>query len=297
MKKLKVLAAILAFASLTLSSVAFVYASEVKDEEAAPIAAAEATEAEVVEEPTPTPTPAKVYDNLAVVEKSYFNYRGSLRGVYPVVTGLDDLSAKILADLEDKYLIATDRPETDQLNAFSVEYKVTDEGQYAVIEVTYNYKLTSIKTEPFSETNKYYVDKETKKEITEEDYTAAKKAEEEAKEAEEAPAEETAEEEVEEEIAEIILVPLREYAESLGYAVGWNGELQLITILSGEEIVTTISIGKNEYNVDDAIVPLEAAPELQDGVTYVPVSFFEKVLGAVYSVGTDGEISIAAAAE
>jgi hypothetical protein len=279
MKKLRVLVALLAVASMVLGLAAFVYAEEVETTDAPLVATAEEA------------APAKVYDDLAVKERDFFNARNYVLGVYPVVTDYDALSDKIKDDLDTKYLLAKDLPEAGSPNSFNVAYTVTNEGQYAVIEVTYNYNYTTIKTEPFSESNKYYIDKEAAAEITEEEYTKAK-------EAAPAPGDDKAEPAVpgEETPEEIVKVPLRKYAEDLGYSVGWNAELQLISILSGEDVLTTISIGKNEYAVEDAIVPLESAPELQDGVTYVPVSFFEKVLGAVYEVGTDGEIIIKPAA-
>ncbi|MDR1641546.1 MAG: copper amine oxidase N-terminal domain-containing protein [Clostridiales bacterium] len=280
MKKLKVLVALLAVASMVLSSAAFVYADE-----------AVVTDAPLVAAPAEEAAPAKVYDDLATTERDFFNAKNYVLGAYPVITDYDALSAKIKDDLETKYLLARDLPSSGSANSFNVSYVVTNEGQYAVIEVTYNYNYTTIKTEPFAESNKYYIDKEAAAEITEEEYTKAKEAAEE----EAAPGEEEEAPAVDETPKEIVKVPLRKYAEDLGYNVGWNGELQLISILSGANVITTISIGKNEYSVGDAIVPLESAPELQDGVTYVPVSFFEKVLGAVYSVGTDGEISISPA--
>ncbi|MDR1913280.1 MAG: copper amine oxidase N-terminal domain-containing protein, partial [Clostridiales bacterium] len=54
----------------------------------------------------------------------------------------------------------------------------------------------------------------------------------------------------------------------------------------------SIVVDKNEYTVENQVIPLEAAPTNQEGYVYVPVSFFEKVLGATYTVETDGTIVI-----
>ncbi|MDR1538722.1 MAG: copper amine oxidase N-terminal domain-containing protein [Clostridiales bacterium] len=281
MKRIKFLSALLAIASLTLASASFAFAAEVVVDDKAVVVSA----------------PVKVYDDLKVTDKHFYNVRAYDLGVYPAVDGLDDLNATILKDLEAAYSLSTDQPSTDVKNIFSVEYKVKNEGRYGILEVTYNFKLTAIKTEPYSETKTYYVDKEANAAISAEAYEAAKKV------VEEKPADATDNPEVKEdeeivgEIDEIVLVPLRSYAEALGYTLAWDAEAQKITILDGVELVTTLAVGKNEYIVDNAVVPLEAAPEIQDGYTYVPVSFFEKVLGAVYSVDEDGEIVITAAPE
>lgn len=85
------------------------------------------------------------------------------------------------------------------------------------------------------------------------------------------------------------MVPVRAISEALGYDVAWEGETKTVTIASGEEKAQMV-IGENAY-VGSEEVALEAAPELREDRTYAPVSFFEKVLGAVISV-VDSVLSI-----
>lgn len=85
------------------------------------------------------------------------------------------------------------------------------------------------------------------------------------------------------------MVPIRAISEALGFDVAWEGETKTVTIASGEEKAQMV-IGENAY-VGSEEVALEAAPELRNDRTYAPVSFFEKVIGAVVSV-VDSILSI-----
>ncbi|MDR1560314.1 MAG: copper amine oxidase N-terminal domain-containing protein [Clostridiales bacterium] len=280
MKKVHALTALLVAVTLSLGSLSVVFAEEVAADAAVPVAAAEEV---VVEEP------AKVYDDLAVAEKSFYNLRYAELGQYPVIAGYDDLNAKILKDVEDAYALATDKTFTDSANVLNINYTVVNSGQFAKIVVTYKYELTAIKMQNFDEVKTYYVDKELKAEITKSAYnTGITPVEEPAEpEAVEEPA--TVEEPT---VEEVVIVPIRTYAEGLGYAIAWDAETNSVILTKGDARFT-VTVGKNEYLVDGELTELEVAPANQNGTVYVPVSFFEKVLGAVYSVDTEGNIVIA----
>ena len=264
MRKAHVLAALLLAATLSFSCLGIAIAAE--EEKAAAVE-----------------TEAKVYADLEVTTKRFYNLRYADLGGYPVIKGYDDLNAKILKDLETAFALATDKSFTDTANVFSVKYEVKNDGQFAKIDVTYKYELTAGKMLPYLEIRMYYVDKELGKEITADAY----------KEGIEAAAEEKKEADVveDENVNEIIMVPIRLYAVPLGYAVSWDGATKSV-ILTKDNARFTVTVGLNEYLVDNKIVSLESAPVNQSDSVYVPVSFFTKVLGASYSIDVNGNIVI-----
>ncbi len=71
-----------------------------------------------------------------------------------------------------------------------------------------------------------------------------------------------------------VMVPVRAIAEALGWKVGWKGETQ--TVFAGEHL--SFAIGNKTYQAHGLNIQLDAAPVLKDGVTYVPMDFFERVL-------------------
>ena len=75
----------------------------------------------------------------------------------------------------------------------------------------------------------------------------------------------------------IVMVPVRAVAEELGYEVGWNQEEQKVTV--GE--LLSFRIGEDNYTMDDTSgIQLYAAPILEEGTTYVPLSFISEFLNA-----------------
>ena len=84
----------------------------------------------------------------------------------------------------------------------------------------------------------------------------------------------------------LVLVPLRETAENLGFKVLWNNDG---TILVDDGVMHSyITIGKNDYivstSVDDMVgtsapFSLSSAPIISGGKTYVPVEFFRQLMG------------------
>lgn len=89
----------------------------------------------------------------------------------------------------------------------------------------------------------------------------------------------------------IIMVPLRQVAEALGYEVTWNGETQTVELTKGAHW-TIVKIGEDNYNFARMIVKLGAAPELKDSKTYVPVNFLEEVLQKTVEVTKEGTLII-----
>lgn len=77
----------------------------------------------------------------------------------------------------------------------------------------------------------------------------------------------------------VIMVPLRSNAESLGYTVEWNGETSTVSIISGARSAT-FTIGEDAYTVaKTAPMSLGSAPILFGGdTTYVPLTFFTELL-------------------
>ena len=89
------------------------------------------------------------------------------------------------------------------------------------------------------------------------------------------------------------MVPLRKAAEELGFAVEWNPDDNSAKITGGS-VETRIFIDRNAYDVPGrpGNTELEAAPLLHGGLTFVPVSFFDAVLGARHSTDDQGVVTI-----
>lgn len=96
----------------------------------------------------------------------------------------------------------------------------------------------------------------------------------------------------------MVLVPLRETAEKLGFKVLWNNDG---TILVDDGVMHSyITIGKNDYmvstSVDDLVgtsapFSLSGAPVISGGKTYVPVEFFRPLMGNSEDIiKTDGSV-------
>lgn len=96
----------------------------------------------------------------------------------------------------------------------------------------------------------------------------------------------------------LVLVPLRETAEKLGFKVLWNNDG---TILVDDGVMHSyITIGKNDYivstSVDDMVgtsapFSLSSAPVISGGKTFVPVEFFRPLMGNSDDIiKTDGSV-------
>ncbi|MBR1737124.1 MAG: copper amine oxidase N-terminal domain-containing protein, partial [Firmicutes bacterium] len=87
------------------------------------------------------------------------------------------------------------------------------------------------------------------------------------------------------------MLPLRQAAESFGYTVGWDAGTNSISV-SGNGINSLLSPGKNNYTKNKTSKRLEFAPEIKNGITYVPISYFEEVLDMLFSVDNNGNVTI-----
>jgi hypothetical protein len=71
-----------------------------------------------------------------------------------------------------------------------------------------------------------------------------------------------------------VMVPLRPIAEALGFEVTWDNTAQHVRVGKG----ISLSIGKDSYHyMKTAPITLGTAPEIKEGKTYVPLSFFREV--------------------
>ena len=91
---------------------------------------------------------------------------------------------------------------------------------------------------------------------------------------------------------DVVMLPMREVAEGMGYEVGWNGENKSITV-GTVQMGVNFAIGENKY-FKSKMTPfvLDKAPELINELTYVPAGFFTDVLWAEVTENTDGSVSV-----
>ncbi len=89
----------------------------------------------------------------------------------------------------------------------------------------------------------------------------------------------------------LVLIPLRQVAEYLGYNVKWNGEARTVELTKGPHW-TMVTIGTNTYSFAKMLIRLETAPVIYNDRTYVPVSFAEQVLQAKVESLPEGGIRI-----
>jgi len=88
------------------------------------------------------------------------------------------------------------------------------------------------------------------------------------------------------------MVPLRATLEYFGYSVLWSDSQNTIAI-SKENMNTKITIGRNSYyKPKNSPKQLEAAPQIKNGKTYVPISFFNDILGLLFAVDSNGDVTI-----
>ena len=89
----------------------------------------------------------------------------------------------------------------------------------------------------------------------------------------------------------LVLIPLRQVAEYLGYDVVWNGTSRSVELTKGPHW-TSLTIGRNMYSFARMLIRLEAAPVIYNDRTFVPISFAEQVLMAKIEVLPDGGVRI-----
>lgn len=87
----------------------------------------------------------------------------------------------------------------------------------------------------------------------------------------------------------ITMVPVRAIAEALDFSVTWEGKTQSVRIGMG----MSLTIGVDYYTyMRTAPIYLGAAPELVNGVTYVPLNFFSEVARMNNAYVFEGQIVI-----
>ena len=87
----------------------------------------------------------------------------------------------------------------------------------------------------------------------------------------------------------VVMLPLKAIAEALNFDITWNEEDQSVGIGSG----ISVTIGKDEYiYMKTPVIQLGTAPELVDGRTFVPISFFREVLQMNNAYVFEGQIDI-----
>lgn len=86
-----------------------------------------------------------------------------------------------------------------------------------------------------------------------------------------------------------VMVPVRAIAEALGSEVKWDDELRSVTIDKG----ISFTLGKDYYvYMKTAPIELGDTPELVDGHTFVPLSFFREVMKVNNAYVFEGQIDI-----
>jgi hypothetical protein len=83
------------------------------------------------------------------------------------------------------------------------------------------------------------------------------------------------------------MVPVRKIFNSLGASVEWDGITKTVTSGSGDKNIS-LTIGSDIAYVNGSEIQLEAAPFLQDDITFVPLKFVSENLGA--DVKWDGDL-------
>lgn len=88
----------------------------------------------------------------------------------------------------------------------------------------------------------------------------------------------------------VLMIPVRKVSEKLGYEVKWNPQNKIVTLNGGE--ISVIFVGKYTYKNYETIVELEEVATINNGTVFVPISYFEKVLGLKIEVNNDGMLII-----
>lgn len=91
---------------------------------------------------------------------------------------------------------------------------------------------------------------------------------------------------------DVIMYPVREISGILGYNLEWNAEDNSCTVYDDDSKATFV-IGSSKYTYgENQSAELGVAPELNDGVSYVPSSFLRGFLGLDISDDTSHTINI-----
>lgn len=86
-----------------------------------------------------------------------------------------------------------------------------------------------------------------------------------------------------------LFVPLRKVAQALGGSADYEPSTNTAILYLNDQIAT-FSVGESSVSLNGSSVAIQAAPFVEDGETWVPVRFFEGVLG--YKLNADPQNSI-----
>ena len=94
---------------------------------------------------------------------------------------------------------------------------------------------------------------------------------------------------------EIKMMPLRQILLSMGYSdedIVWDETEKVATIMRNGRAIITLSDGENNFQLNGILQrSLEAAPEIVNNNMYVPISFFDQILGlTAYNIDEQGNI-------
>ncbi len=90
------------------------------------------------------------------------------------------------------------------------------------------------------------------------------------------------------------MVPLRNTLEYFGYQTRWDNNTNSITVTKDKTFVSYLNIGQNKYSdtKNKFIRQLEFAPEIKNGITYVPISYFSQILDMLFATDKENNIII-----
>lgn len=88
----------------------------------------------------------------------------------------------------------------------------------------------------------------------------------------------------------VVMVPLRPVADILGLDVKWDGTNQSIVV--DKNIAFKIGMDRYERKDTQAILQIGAAPELKNGMTFVPLNFFKDALRMNNAYLFEGQVDI-----
>ena len=95
---------------------------------------------------------------------------------------------------------------------------------------------------------------------------------------------------------EIKMMPLRRILENMGYTddnIQWNAPYNEAVIIRNGSPAITLRAGENNFQINGVMQrSLEAAPEIRRSNMYVPISFFNQIMGlTAYSIDEQGNIT------
>ncbi len=209
--------------------------------------------------------------------REYIDQNGRFFGSYPYIKEMEDLSNEIYSDVNSA-INDLDLNDNDDIISPVIKSKIDQDDNFVKIDI-------SVEFEDNKTSFVYYVDKELMQEISQIEYDKKQKEIDEKKSEEE-------KNQTEAELNEIVMVPLRVNAESLGWNVEWRkktdsaparailtkGQTKIAVFYNSTlayDLVITKDISVNDITTGN----LERSAELiDDGILYVPSSFVEKYL-------------------